>query len=349
MEKLRKHSLGFPWWLGFGLSLFLPCCTLSFLLSGPHTALAALAWTAPVWLLIAADRYAPDERRPVPATAPVWFFDGLLYLLAGLQMANIAALGWMVAQLEFTTFAVATVSLANLLATRILAGTNSCCAGIAPAHELLHRRQCWQRWLGRLMLMSVGYDHFFITHRHSHHAHLGSPDDPSTARTSQSYEGFFRESTVRQWHLARQHGRRHMLAGLVAESAWLLGYAWVFGPLALGVWAYQAVVAVRLLEAVNYFQHFGLTLDSERAAGTAWASDSAVSLFLFLGLNRHADHHRRPALPYPQLIPLDDGPRLPYGYLGMALWVKNRNAGYRAWAMQRMQSSATTLKDIGPA
>lgn len=334
-ERISRHlrRLPPPWWWGFGLCLLLPAWTFGFLVSGPHEPWAALAWTWPVWALIAADRFGPEERRLVPATAPRAFFDGLLYALAALQVMNILGLGYLVSRLSFATIPEIWEGLANLLAVRILVGTNSCCGAIAPAHELIHRRRRWQRLLGRSLLMTVCYDHFFVAHRLGHHARLGSGEDPSTARLDESYPAFFRRSVRRQWQIAWQVGRRTVLKGLAAELLLLTVFGIWFGPLALFMLLYQAVVAVKLLEAVNYFQHLGLTLDSGRSAATAWRSDSAVSLFLFLGLNRHADHHRRPAVPYPELRALPNGPELPYGYLGMALWIKNRSDGYRRRVM----------------
>jgi alkane 1-monooxygenase len=323
------------WWLGFSLCLFLPGCTLAFLATGPHSAAAAGLWTLPVWLLIAADRWGPAERRQVPFAAPTWFFDGLLYALVGLQALNLPAMGWMVSRLEWSAAPDWAAGLVNLLAVRILMGSNSCCAAIAPAHELIHRRNRWQRWLGRMLLITVGYDHFYLAHRCGHHAQLGHREDPSTAREDESYEAFFRRSLAAQWRIAWRAGRRSLAAGLAAEAALWAGFAWAFGPLAAFMLGYQAVVAVRLLEAVNYFQHFGLTRDSSRAGATAWACDSAVSLFLFLGLTRHADHHRRPGVPYPWLRSLSGELAMPCGYLWMAIWVKNRSAGYRRWAAGR--------------
>lgn len=326
-----------PWWAGFGLSLFLPLSTLAFLATGPHGAGAALAWTLPVWLLILADRFGPDERRLVPAAAPRGFFDGVLYALVALQVLNVLGLGYLVASLPWATGADIGTSLVNLLALRILMGTNSCCAAIAPAHELIHRRQRWQRWLGRLLLVTVGYDHFYVAHRLGHHARLGSGEDPSTAEVGERYGAFCRRSCLSQWRIAWRYEPRAVGRGVAVELALLAGFGWAFGPLAAFMLAYQALVAVRLLEAVNYFQHYGLTMASGRAGATAWRTESAVSLFLFLGLSRHADHHRRPAAPYPELRVLEDnGPVLPYGYLGMALWVKNRCGNYRRWAAGRL-------------
>lgn len=324
-----------PWWWGFGLSLVLPVSTFTFLASGPHGPIAALLWTSPVWALTVADRYAPPERRGVPATAPRGFFNGLLYTLTLLQVMNLLVLGVMVSRLSWATGPEIGAGLVNLLAIRILVGTTSCCAAIAPAHELIHRGRRWQRWLGRLLLMTVCYDHFFVAHRAGHHARLGSGEDPSTARPDETYLAFLRRSVCGQWRIAWRAGRRAVLHGLAVELLLLAGFGACFGPLALFMLLYQAVVAVKLLEAVNYFQHYGLTLASGRSGAVAWRHDSAVSLFLFLGLNRHADHHRRPAVPYPELRSLPDGPELPCGYLGMAWWIKNRSKGFRRWAESR--------------
>jgi len=328
-----------PWWSGFSLALVLPVTVLIFLLSGPHGIASALLWTLPVCLLIAADHWAPSELRPVPRTAPRWFFDGILYGLAALQLINLIVLGMMVSRLHWTGTLDAVTALTNLLAMRILVGTNVCCAVIAPAHELMHRRSHWQRWLGRLLLMTVCYDHFFVAHRLGHHARLGSQEDPSTAETHESYEEFFRRSLRRQWQIAWQRQPRSLARGLILECALMAFYLMAFGGLAAFMLGYVNLVAVRLLEAVNYFQHFGLTLVRGQSRVTAWRCDSAVSLFLFLGLTRHADHHRHPAKTYPELVDSPNGPHLPLGYLGMAIWVKNDSKGYRKWALRGLAAS----------
>lgn len=322
-----------PWWSGFTLSLLLPSALLAFLLTGPHRAGAALAWTLPVWLLIAADYWGPAERRNISPSAPRWFFDDLLYALAALQLLNLLAMGLLVSRLGWADGPAIGTSLANLLALRILGGTNACCSVIAPAHELLHRRSHWQRGLGRWLLMTVFHDRFYVAHRIGHHARLGGPEDPSTAQMDESYEAFCRRSLAGQWRMAWRHQPRALLYGLAAELFMAGLYGLAFGGLALFMWGYINVVAVRLLEAVNYFQHFGLTRPAGQARPAAWRCDSAVSLFLFLGLTRHADHHRRPGVRYPELEATGEGPVLPLGYLGMAIWVKNASGSFRRWAV----------------
>ena len=324
-----------PWWYGFNLTLILPVSTFLFLATGPHGIDSALAWTLPVWLLIAADRFSPAERRRIPASAPRWFFDGLLYTLVALQIINVIALGTMVSQLHWSWTATPEMatSLVNLLAIRILGGTNACCAVMPPAHELIHRRSRWQRRLGRLLLVTNFYDHFYAAHKLGHHAQLGLQEDPSTARPAETYGVFLRRSLLSQWRIAWRYQPRRVMLGLAVEVALLLSFWVMFGTLAACMLLYQAWVAIRLLEAVNYFQHFGLTVESGRPLATAWRSESAVSLFIFLGLTRHADHHRRPSKTYPELVDVADCPTLPYGYLITAIWVKNASDRYRRWAL----------------
>ena len=336
------RRLGVPWWLGYGLSWVLPVSTLGFLLTGPHPIGAALAWTLPVWLLIAADRWSPVEERVVPQTAPKAFFDGLLYGEVLLQALNLLAMGQMVSALQWSSGDAVLTALVNLLAVRILAGTNACCSVIAPAHELIHRRARWQRRLGRWLLLTVFLDPFFIAHRLGHHARLGQAEDPSTAAVDEGYESFFRRSVRRQWQIAFQARPRSAVFGLAVQLALVIAYGLAFGGLALFMWVYVSWAALRLLEAVNYFQHFGLGEMAGRPTATAWRCGSAVSLFLFFGLTRHADHHRRPAVTYPELQnrELERAPCLRHGYLWTAIWVKNDCRGYRAWAMGVLEAQA---------
>lgn len=330
----RRRS---PWWGGFVLSLVLPLSTFFFLLTGPHTAGSALCWTLPIWILIAADRWGPTEQRRVPHTATQGFFDGLLYAAAALQGLNILIMGMMISRLDWADSAGIITSFVNLLVLRILGGTNACCSVIAPAHELIHRRSRWQRRLGRLLLMTVFYDHFYVAHRLGHHARLGSREDPSTSAIDEGYQEFLWRSVKGQWRLAWRLQPRTVLRGLTFQILLALAYGWIFGPLALFMWLYISAVAIRLLEAVNYFQHFGLTQESGRSAVTAWRCDSAISLFLFMGLPRHADHHRRPWVHYPNLEVSEEGPSLPLGYLGTAIWVKNAGRSYRLWAVREVR------------
>lgn len=318
------------WWLGYLSSLLLPIASLGFLSGGPWPWWQALAWTLPVWLLILADALAPPLRRTPPEPLPQRPFDAILYAHCLLQPLNIVFMGLLVSHTQWGDATEITGSLVNLLAVRILMGTTSCCAAIAPAHELIHRRSGWQQGLGRMLLCSVLYDHFSVVHGRLHHRYVNGALDPAAARPDESYAAFFRRALLTQWRAAWALDAVNTRRGVAVEALLLLGMAGFFGPLALAMFVYQALAAVRLLEAVNYFQHWGLS----GSHPTAWACDNAVSLFVFLGLPRHDDHHRHALKPYQCLRSQGYGPHLWWGYLGMALLVKNRCAAFRQRAAE---------------
>ncbi|HLF95960.1 MAG TPA: fatty acid desaturase [Methylococcaceae bacterium] len=324
------------WWAGFLASLVLPVTTLAFLAGGPKPWHEALLWTLPVWTLIAADHCSPALTRDPPKGLADWPFDLLLCLLAALQFANVIALAAFAAQTQWQSAGTVGVSLVNLLAARILTGTNSCCAAIAPAHELIHRRSRFMRLLGRLLLWTVFYDHFAIAHARFHHRRWGTRRDPSIARPGESYRAFLLRTLPAQFRLAWRADARGVLIGLAGETLLAVLIAVQFGWVALAMFFYQAAVAVRLLEAVNYFQHWGLQA-KDASHPVAWVGASAVSQFLFLGLPRHSAHHRRAGETYPRLRFDPDGPRLPYGYLWMAVLVKNADRRYQTLAGEQLR------------
>ena len=84
-----------------------------------------------------ADRFGPKlHRQPNPAV-PSWPFDVILYLLAALQLLNMALLVRLFATQSFWT-------LDGLVAILLVGGTSGYSA-IVVAHELIHRRSRWQQ------------------------------------------------------------------------------------------------------------------------------------------------------------------------------------------------------------
>jgi alkane 1-monooxygenase len=338
------------------LCLVLPTTSLVFLSTGPHDWHIALLWTLPVWLFILADVWSPSHRDDPPPGLSSQPFIGVLIVLAMLQIANIALMFHMIQRLPWSGAVDFAVAVANLLATRILVGTSSCCCGIVAAHELIHRPQRELQLLGRLLLCLVCYEHFAIEHIRGHHRNASTPADHASARFGESYAAFWRRTAAAQFKSAwRFESARLGMTGnavldkrlLTHEVFWgvllevaLLGLiGWHFGLLAVAMFLLQALAAVRLLEAVNYFQHWGLSRRHKRfATRDAWVTDSWVTLYVFLGLARHADHHARPGQPYQTLKFSDAGPKLPYGYFGMALLAKSFNRHFQRLAIRELEA-----------
>jgi alkane 1-monooxygenase len=340
------------------LCFFLPLSTLGFYLSGPHRWHAALLWTLPVWLCVAADVCSPSTQRNPPEEHPDWPFDVTLYILANLQIANIVLMLDFVGGLGWSTVSEVGASVANLFAVRILTGTTSCCSAIAVAHEFIHRRKRHQRWMGRLLLWTVCYDHFAVEHIQGHHRHVGTPEDHATARFDETYGEFWRRTVkgqfVNAWRLENRRlatlskltrlSRHRVLHGLVIQGSLVAAIFVHFGALSGLMFLYEAFYALRLLESVNYFQHWGLSRTGRRFSGPdAWVTDSWFTLHAFVGLSRHADHHRCGNKPYHRLRYNGEGPRLPYGYFAMYILAKFFNDHYRDLARRELES-----RGLGP-
>jgi alkane 1-monooxygenase len=323
------------------LCFVLPATCVLFLATAPHSRLGAFAWWSILAVSVWLDTRSTSERRQPIASLPGWPFDGVLYLLAALQVCIVAAFVRLVTVQGFWH--------PDTLAGVFLVGINSGYSGIVVAHELIHRPHTHMQALGRLVLGSVLYEHFYTEHIRGHHALVGTRVDPATARFGETSIAFFRRTVPRQlrsaWRLEakrlgdermgwrdRRTARNRVAQGLVLEWGVALAVLVACGIGPFVVYCFQALVAVRLLEAVNYFEHWGLTRPAGKRVRTidSWDTDSWFTLYTLVGLSRHADHHAHAARPYQQLRHFEESPKLPYGYFGSVVMAIFRNATFRA-------------------
>ena len=180
-------------------SLALPVNGLVFLWTGPHS-----WYTAPLFFIPLGVFYAVDvgtravTRQPLPST-PAWPFDALVYVLAALQLWTIYELAAL-----FTTQSLFCVDMVMVF---IVVGASSGFS-IITAHELIHRRNGWERQLGRLLLCTVLNEHFYTEHLRGHHVRVGTTEDPATARFGETFAKFYWRTVRGQfshaWELERQ-------------------------------------------------------------------------------------------------------------------------------------------------
>jgi alkane 1-monooxygenase len=105
---------------------------------------------------------------------------------------------------------------------------------------------------------------------------------------------------------------------LVLEAVLLIALFAAGWPL-LAAFVGQAVIAIYLLEFVNYIQHHGLNRGMEERANAshAWESRHRLSRWTLLELPLHPSHHLKSSTPYHRLTVHDEAPQLPAGYYGM--------------------------------
>ncbi len=233
--------------------------------------------------------------------------------------------------------------------------------GIVYSHELMHQSNRLERWLADLLLATVLYSHFRTEHLLVHHPHVGTSRDAVTARYNEGFHRYFarvlREVPLSAWEaekamLARRalpasslknpFWRYGILQGIALLAAWLIG-----GWAGVGFFVFQAFIAMWQLELTNYVEHYGLTRKYlgdgkyERVQPHhSWNSDHMATNWQFINLQRHSDHHYKPARRFPllQTYDADTAPLLPRGYplMTMAamvppLWRRIMNPRVRAW------------------
>ena len=211
---------------------------------------------------------------------------------------------------------------------------------LATGHELIHRAAKWERRLGEILLSSIAFAHYQTEHLFIHHRHVGTPLDPVFSAKGQSVWSYvlwglfgnillsWRVECDRLarlglpvWHPTNPFWRYNLLT-----AAWVALYAWMGGWFGVGLYLLQSLVAMTLLRAVDYVEHYGLPrklLPSGRYERTeprhSWNASHRVSNWALWNVQRHSDHHRMAARPYPLLqhFEEDTAPQLPYNYTVM--------------------------------
>lgn len=210
--------------------------------------------------------------------------------------------------------------------TGLFAGQN----GIVNAHELIHRKQLGFQLTGIWSLLIVNYGHFFIEHIRNHHKFVGTLRDPATARYGESIYKFWSRTITQQfisaWKLEAERLNKFgkstisinnfVFTAVILQLLIITLIGWWIGLVGVVTYLLCSLVAILLLEYVNYIEHYGLVrVDDERVSGKhSWQSDMTFSRYTLIELSRHADHHFKAAKPYHTLVSFDDSPVLPGGY-----------------------------------
>lgn len=226
------------------------------------------------------------------------------------------------------------VPISDMLGLCLSVGITAGAGGINVAHELMHRARRSDRRLAHWLMSVVSYPQFCLAHVHGHHRDVATDRDPASAKRGDTVYGFVWRSAVGAFRVARN------VSGSRGDSRALfsLGRTWALAALAYvavflcwgigGVlfWVAQSVVAIVLLEVINYAEHYGLRRRAD-AEGVlervgpqhAWNSRCRMSNWILFNLPLHSNHHVHASKPYWQLRPIAGAPELPGGYSAMLL------------------------------
>jgi alkane 1-monooxygenase len=296
------------------------------------------------------------------------YFDVLVYSFVYLHYAVI---GW-------SCYILVTANLTGWQQAGLIYSVGIFGGGIINvAHELGHRSSAFAQFHAKAALLSVNYMHFIIEHNRGHHVHVATPVDPATSRKNQTLYGFWLQTLPGSYRSAWQIEKRLLAkegkpvwswhndmlwfallpvafcALLTAGfSAWA-GYLTWMVPVLFGA---QSLIAILLLESVNYIEHYGIT--RRELPGTpgqpvryervnplhSWNASQLISNLVLFQLQRHSDHHAYAARPYQVLRHFDEAPQLPFGYALMILishipplWFRLMNPRLERWQARACQ------------
>lgn len=291
------------------------------------------------------------------------YFDMLVYSFIYLQYA---LLGW-------GAYILATEPLTGIQAFRLMISIGLFGGTIINvSHELGHRSSRVAQFHAKMGLASVSYMHFFIEHNRGHHVNVATPLDPATARLNQTVYSFWWQSITGSYRSAWQIERK--LLAKAGQPVWshhndMLWFA--FWPIVVctvltgittlftGTFAWivpvfflvQSLLAILLLESVNYIEHYGI-MRRELSEGRyervnplhSWNASHFISNLVLFQLQRHSDHHAYAARPYQVLRHFDESPQLPFGYplmiimsLVPPIWFRVMNPRLQAWKERACQ------------
>jgi alkane 1-monooxygenase len=352
--ELASPGRALPFWLSLCL---IPTVVLSAFVGGWAVALPPLAsWGLFSLLDKVTGRYEKNADTDTPDAGLIWY-RAITHIWFPVQMSLLLWILWYVPTAEhLSTFERVMV----FFGMGVVSGT----VGINYAHELMHQKSRFERWLADLLLSTVLYGHFRSEHLLVHHTYVGTPRDAVTARYNEGFHHFYprvlRQSLASGWRAEAQRlKRKNRSLWHSSNPFWrygILQFLWLIAAFLIGGWSgvvlflVQAGVAIWQLELVNYIEHYGLTRKylgegkyEHVKPRHSWNATQQASNWLLINLQRHSDHHYKPGRRFPllQTYAEDEAPLLPYGYPLMTMaamippiWLRLMNPRVRAWRRQ---------------
>jgi len=268
------------------------------------------------------DRYKARSSKDIH-----WIFNWMLYV-------NIFLVYGVLIYALIKSVSINMISL-DFLGILLTVGLVIVSNGINVAHELCHRTNSFERFLGKFLLIPSLYMHFYLEHNFGHHLNVATPNDPVTAKYNEPLYSFWISAVFGELKGAIKIQRKRLqnknlsFFSLQNDMLWYgiiqfifltIGFTF-FGFKGLILIVTSAIIAILMFESVNYIEHYGLLrkkLNSGRYERVqekhSWNSNHIIGRIVLYELTRHSDHHRSSIIEYQNLKSIDDSPQLPFGY-----------------------------------
>ncbi len=282
-----------------------------------------------VWLgastylfLLVLDLMLPNDYKNRQIRHP-FFVDLPLYLHVALMLVMYGTFAWRIK----TGFDITTnINLALLGCFASLVWI-SAVPNLPVAHELMHRRGAFERFLANIAATFFFDPHRAIGHVHTHHLHFDTENDSDTPQRGEKFYQFIWRATKGAYLDTFELEKRRL--SVKNKSVWgpsslvFWGLVAVFGtPLGIGLYAGALAGSLTLavmvttkfvLEALNYLQHYGLQRVTSQPIEDrhTWHHFSTMSRIAGVEITNHIDHHRDGFLPFYNLQVHKGAPEMP--------------------------------------
>ena len=259
------------------------------------------------------------------------YFNQVLYAVVVLQVAFLIYF-LNVIQEDLTSFDL----IGRIVSMGILCGI----FGINVGHELGHRSNRFEQFLGEILLLTSLETHFLPYHNSGHHHNVATPKDPATARKGEIVFLFWFRSQIgsylQAWKIEndRLHKKgksflsfsNRMLVYTLAQITLLAAIYYFFNLQTMLYFMAAALLGILLLETVNYIEHYGLLRQLKENGNYervqhqhSWNSNHILGRTMLFELSRHSDHHYKASKHYQLLDSMPNSPQMLTGYPGMML------------------------------
>lgn len=280
--------------------------------------------------------FPPDHRNFVDtekeSRADDKFFDWFLYVFTLITVSVFLLFLYTISNPDLAAF--------DFIGRTISMGV-LCGIAINLGHELGHRTNRFEQFLGEVSLLISLENHFLPYHNLGHHRFVATPKDPATARRNEPVYTFWIRSQFgsykQAWQFEFEKLRRRkirifsfqnrMLKYTIAQVTLILSIYFIFGWKTLLAFIAAAIIGKLMLETVNYIEHYGLIRKINENGKYekvmpkhSWNSDHIIGRSMMFELSRHSDHHFKASKHYQILNSSAESPQMPTGYPGMMIF-----------------------------